>query len=83
MFAVCDVSLAEVTVEVEAVEVLEDREDDELLRVTTFLCGMNIRDTSSVLIAGKPPELLLAPSQPSLDIDWKVGGEATIVVIDV
>lgn len=48
-------SLDEVTVEVEEVELFEAKEEEEALLVTTFFCGMNMRETSSLLIAEKPP----------------------------
>ncbi len=48
-------SLAGVTVEVDEVELFEANDDEELLLVTTFLGGINIRETSSLLIAEKPP----------------------------
>lgn len=50
-------SLADVTVEVEEVEdaeALDANDEEELLLVATFFCGMNIRETSSELIAEKP-----------------------------
>lgn len=62
-------STLEVTVLVEVLEVLEDSDDDDELLVTAFRCGINMRETSSVLIAGKLP---FGPSHPSLRIDWNV-----------
>lgn len=59
----------------------EDIEDDEFVLCTVFRCGMNIRETSSALIEFRPlcpPPLLF---QPSLDNGWRLGGEATAVVI--
>lgn len=51
-----------VTVAVELVELLEDSEEEELLRATVLRCGMNIRETSSELIAENPPP---APAPPT------------------
>jgi len=66
---------------VELDEFEEDIEDDEFVLCTVFRCGMNIRETSSALIEFRPlcpPPLLF---QPSLDNGWRLGGEATAVVI--
>ena len=65
----------------EAVDALEFNDEEELLLVTTFLCGMNILETSSLLIAVKPPPFEREPSQVDRGRDVKVGGEATMVVI--
>ena len=51
-----DEASAVVTVELE--EAVDASEDDELLRATPFLCGMNIRDTSSVFMAENPPPVV-------------------------
>lgn len=83
-FAECAVSFVDVTVVAEEVDEFEANDDDEALLVTTLRCGMNIRETSSLLIAEKPPWWLAeGPSQPSLGNDWKVGGDCTIVVMGV
>lgn len=65
----CVESPLEVTVVDEELEVLEESDDDDELLVTTFLCGMNMRETSSELIAGKPPWFPVGPSHPSLWCD--------------
>lgn len=72
-----------VTVAVEFVEALEFNDDEEELLWTVFRCGINIRDTSSVLMAENPPWLVFEPFHPSLGRDWKLGGEATAVVIEL
>lgn len=59
----------------------EDMEEEELVLWTVFRCGMNIRDTSSALIELIPPLPPLLLFHPSLDKGWKLGGEATAVVI--
>lgn len=61
----------------------EDIEDDEFVLCTLFRCGMNIRETSSALIELRPPVPPLLLFQPSLDNGWKLGGEATAVVIEI
>ncbi len=66
---------------VEVDEFEEDIEDDEFVLCTLFRCGMNIRETSSALIESRPPVPPLLLFQPSLDNGWKLGGEATAVVI--
>lgn len=71
----------DVTVVVDDDELDEAREEDELLLCTALRWGMNMRDTSSVLIAEKLPEFEFPPFQPSRDSDWKLGGEATAVVM--
>lgn len=55
-----------VTVEVE--ELLEDKDEEELLRWTVLRWGINMRETSSELIAEKPPPLELTPFQFSREI---------------
>lgn len=50
-----DPSFVCVTVAVEEVELLDAKDEEELLRDTTFRWGINIRETSSVLMAEKPP----------------------------
>ena len=69
------------TVDVDAVEEadeFEDNDEDELVLCTFFLCGINIRETSSALMEFSPPVegLLFHPSR------GKLGGEATAVVIE-
>lgn len=51
-----------VTVAVELVELLEESEEEELLRATVLRWGINIRETSSELMAEKPPP---APAPPT------------------
>ena len=58
-----------VTVMVELAEPVEERDDDELLLWTVLRWGMNILDTSSVLMAeNPPPPPLFIPFQLSLEI---------------
>lgn len=59
-----DIEEDSVVVTVELEDAVDASEDEELLRATPFLCGMNIRETSSVLMAEKPPPVL-PPFQPS------------------
>ena len=40
-----------------------------------------MRETSSALIEANVPAFGLAAFQPNLDMGWKLGGEATAVVI--
>lgn len=68
-------------VEVEVEELGDDIEEEELVLWGPFLCGINIRDTSSALIELKPPLGPPPPFQPSRGRDWKLGGDATAVVI--
>jgi hypothetical protein len=66
---------------VDEVELDDDTDEDEFVLCTVFLCGMNIRDTSSALIEFNP--FGAAPLfHPSRGSDWKLGGEATAVVIE-
>ena len=58
-----DIDGPSVVVTVEPEEAVEASDDDELLRVTPFLWGMNIRETSSVLMAENPPPVF-PPFQP-------------------
>ena len=69
------------TVDVDAVEdadEFEDNDEDELVLCTFFLCGINIRETSSALMEFSPPVEgpLFHPNR------GKLGGEATAVVIE-
>jgi hypothetical protein len=66
---------------VEVDEFDDDSEEEEFVLCTLFRCGMNILDTSSVLIEFMPPVPPLLLFHPSLDKGWKLGGEATAVVI--
>jgi hypothetical protein len=68
---------------VEVEELFEAIDDDEFDLCMTFLCGINMRDTSSALIELNAPWRLFAPFQPSLGNDWRLGGDATAVVMDV
>jgi hypothetical protein len=63
-FSPFDIDGPSVVVTVELEDAVDAREDEELLRWTPFLWGMNIRDTSSVLMAENPPPVLPA-FQPS------------------
>lgn len=76
---VCEAEMVEVE------EFDEDMEHDEFVLCTVFRCGVNIRDTSSALMELKPPPPPLLPPlllfHPSLDNGWKLGGDATAVVI--
>lgn len=47
------VEVVEAFVNVDDVDEMEDKDEDEFVRVATFLVGMSIRETSSALIAGK------------------------------
>lgn len=65
----------------DGVELDDDTDEDEFVLGTVFLGGMNIRDTSSALIEFNP--FGAAPLfHPSRGSDWKLGGEATAVVIE-
>jgi hypothetical protein len=57
-----------VRVTVEPEELVEERDEEELLLWTVLRCGRNMRDTSSVLIAEKPPPATPIPFQLSLEI---------------
>lgn len=70
-----------VMVEVDVEELEDDIEEEELVLWGPFLCGINMRDTSSALIELNPPLAPLPPFQPSLGSDWKLGGDATAVVM--
>jgi hypothetical protein len=67
--------------EVEADDAVDANEDDELLRCTVLRWGMNILETSSVLMAENPPPV--PPFQPKRGSDCRFGGEATAVVIGI
>ena len=70
-----------VTVEVDA---FEESDEEELDLETFFLCGMNMRDTSSALIEFRLPfAVFLSFQGPSRGSDWKFDGLATAVVITV
>ena len=75
MAAVC-------TVDVLEVEDVDDAiDDDEFVRCSDFFCGINMRETSSALIDANVPAFGLEAFHPNLDMGWKLGGEATTVVI--
>jgi hypothetical protein len=68
-------------VAVDETELDDDTDEDEFVLCTVFLCGINIRDTSSALIEFNP--FGAAPLfHPNRGSDWKLGGEATAVVIE-
>jgi len=69
-----------IVVEVEDEELVDEIDDEEFVRCTVFLCGINIRETSSELIEFKPPDGALE-FHPSRGIAWKLGGDATAVVM--
>jgi hypothetical protein len=64
-FSPFDIDGASVVVTVELEDAVDASDDEEVLRVTPFLWGMNILETSSVLMAENPP-LVFPPFHPSL-----------------
>ena len=64
------------------VELVDDTDEEEFVLCTVFLGGMNIRDTSSALIEFNPFGLVLL-FHPSRGSDWKLGGDATAVVMEL
>lgn len=78
-FVATEASFSVATDPVDAEDALEFNELEELLRCTVFRCGMKILETSSELMAEKPP--VFPPFQPSRGRDCRFGGDATAVVI--
>lgn len=78
-----DVFALAVAVDVEeAVEEDDAIDEDELVRWMPLFWGRNMRETSSAFIDVNPPGAPAPAFQPSRDSDWKLGGEATAVVME-
>lgn len=72
--------MVEVDVDVDDEDDDEDpTEDDELVRWRLFR-GMNIRDTSSVLMLSRFPCPLVVECHAARGTGWKLGGGATAVM---